>query len=124
MLLEEITILKTESEIKDDELVFKKEDIVKQLISYALGCMFGRYSPEKPGLIFANHGEKLADFKAKMPDAGFLPDEDNIIPVLYREYFSDDIMGRFKDFLKLTFGAETAIRESGLYCQGVVEEGK
>ncbi|WP_410507214.1 BREX-1 system adenine-specific DNA-methyltransferase PglX [Methanosarcina hadiensis] len=82
-------------------------DTVKELISYAVGCMFGRYSPEKEGLILANQGEKLADFKEKVPVATFLPDEDNIIPILDDEYYTDDIVGRFKEFLKLTFGAET-----------------
>lgn len=82
-------------------------DTIKELISYAVGCMFGRYSPEKEGLILANQGEKLADFKEKVPGASFLPDEDNIIPILDDEYYTDDIVNRFKEFLKLTFGAET-----------------
>ncbi|MCC4765355.1 BREX-1 system adenine-specific DNA-methyltransferase PglX [Methanosarcina sp. DH1] len=82
-------------------------DTIKELISYAVGCMFGRYSPEKEGLILANQGEKLADFKDKVPGASFLPDEDNIIPILDDEYYTDDIVGRFKEFLKFTFGAET-----------------
>lgn len=82
-------------------------DTVKEFISYAVGCMFGRYSPEKEGLILASQGEKLADFKEKVPGATFLPDEDNIIPILDDEYYMDDIVGRFKEFLKLTFGADT-----------------
>jgi len=82
-------------------------DTVKEFISYAVGCMFGRYSIDKEGLILANQGEKLADFKEKVPGATFLPDEDNIIPILDDEYYTDDIVGRFKEFLKLTFGAET-----------------
>lgn len=82
-------------------------DTIKELISYAVGCMFGRYSPEKEGLILANQGEKLADFIKKVPDATFLPDEDNIIPILDDEYYTDDIVNRFKEFLKFTFGAET-----------------
>ncbi len=105
--LAEITILKNESEIKDGELVFKKETLVKQFISYAVGCMFGRYSPDKSGLILANQGETIADFREKVPDASFMPDDDNIIPILDDDYFTDDIVGRFKDFLKVTFGAET-----------------
>ena len=105
--LEEITILKNEAEIKDGKLTFKKDVIFKQFISYAIGCMFGRYSPEKEGLILANKGEKLTDFKEKVPVASFLPDEDNIIPILDDEYYTDDIVNRFKEFLKLTFGAET-----------------
>jgi len=94
---------KTEEELETLLLT----DTIKELISYAVGCMFGRYSPEKEGLILANQGEKLADFKEKVPYASFLPDEDNIIPILDDEYYTDDIVNRFKEFLKFTFGAET-----------------
>ncbi|KKH46861.1 type IIS restriction endonuclease [Methanosarcina sp. 1.H.A.2.2] len=94
---------KTEEELE----VLLLTDTIKELISYAVGCMFGRYSPEKEGLILANQGEKLSDFKEKVPVASFLPDEDNIIPILDDEYYTDDIVNRFKEFLKLTFGAET-----------------
>jgi len=104
---EDVTILKEESEIKNDELVFKKEIIIKQFISYAVGCMFGRYSPDKEGLILANKGEIIKDFTAKVPAPSFIPDDDNIIPVLEDEYFKDDIVSRFKEFLKVTFGAES-----------------
>jgi type II restriction/modification system DNA methylase subunit YeeA len=105
--LEEITILKEETMIKGGKLTFRKDVIVKQFVSYAVGCMFGRYSIDKEGLVLANQGEKLTDFKEKVPGATFLPDEDNIIPILDDEYYTDDIVGRFKEFLKLTFGAET-----------------
>ena len=94
---------KTEEELETLLLT----DTIKELISYAVGCMFGRYSPEKEGLILASQGEKLANFKEKVPRASFLPDEDNIIPILDDEYYTDDIVNRFKEFLKLTFGAET-----------------
>ncbi|WP_281085339.1 BREX-1 system adenine-specific DNA-methyltransferase PglX, partial [Methanosarcina acetivorans] len=94
---------KTEEELE----TLLMTDTVKELVSYAVGCMFGRYSPEKEGLILANQGEKLGDFKEKVPRATFLPDEDNIIPILDDEYYTDDIVGRFKEFLKHTFGAET-----------------
>src|SRR5665811_2360394 len=103
---EDITILKDESDIKDGELVFKKEVIVKQFISYAVGCMFGRYSLDKEGLILAKRGETMKDFLAKVPAPSFMPDDDNIIPILEDEYFKDDIVSRFKEFLKVTFGAE------------------
>ena len=105
--LEDITILKDESEIKDGKLVFKKETIIKQFISYAVGCMFGRYSPDREGLILANQGETIDDFREKVPDPSFMPDDDNIIPILEDEYFTDDIVSRFKEFLKATFGAES-----------------
>jgi hypothetical protein len=79
--LDDITILKDESEINDGGLVFKKEIIIKQFISYSVGCMFGRFSPDKEGLILANKGETIKDFTAKVPAPSFMPDDDNIIPL-------------------------------------------
>jgi len=83
------------------------KDTMKELISYAVGCMFGRYSLDKPGLILANQGETIKNYLKQIPNPTFMPDEDNIIPILDDEYFSDDIVSRFKDFLKITFGKET-----------------
>jgi len=94
---------KTEEEL--DALLLT--DTVKEFISYAVGCMFGRYSPDTPGLVLANQGEGMADFSAKVPNPSFLPDDDNIIPILDDEYFTDDIVTRFREFLKVTFGNET-----------------
>jgi len=82
-------------------------DTMKELISYSVGCMFGRYSLDKTGLILANQGETLVDFKKIVPNSSFIPDDDNIIPILDDEYFTDDILGRFKEFLRITFGADT-----------------
>ena len=82
-------------------------DTIKEFISYAIGCMFGRYSPDKEGVILANQGETIDDFREKVPDASFMPDEDSIIPILEDEYFTDDIVSRFKEFLKVTFGEES-----------------
>ena len=121
--LEDITILKDEAGIKDGELVFKKETLVKQFISYAVGCMFGRYSPDKEGLILANQGETIADFRQKVPDASFMPDDDNIIPILEDEYFTDDIVGRFREFLKATFGAES-LAENLEFIAGALSKSK
>lgn len=94
---------KTEKEL--EELL--QRDTIKELISYSVGCMFGRYSLDKPGLILANQGDKLKDFLEQVPEPSFMPDDDNIIPILDDEYFTDDIVSRFKDFLKITFGRET-----------------
>ena len=80
--------------------------IANNLLSYATGCMFGRYSLDKPGLILANQGETLADYLKVIPTPTFLPDEDNIIPIVDGDYFSDDIVARFKTFLKVSFGEE------------------
>jgi len=81
-------------------------DTIKELISYAVGCMFGRYSLDKPGLILANQGDHVKDYREQVPSPSFIPDDDNIIPILDDEYFTDDIVSRFKDFLKVTFGKE------------------
>lgn len=83
-----------------------KQDAIKSFISYAVGCMFGRYSLDKPGLVLANQGERLRDHMEQVPEPSFMPDADNIIPILEDEYFEDDIMSRFKKFLKVTFGEE------------------
>ncbi|MHC1740638.1 MAG: BREX-1 system adenine-specific DNA-methyltransferase PglX [Anaerolineaceae bacterium] len=78
----------------------------QNFISYAVGCMFGRYSLNKPGLVLANQGETLQDYLRQVPDPTFLPDEDNVIPVIGGDWFQDDISERFKKFLKVTFGEE------------------
>ena len=81
-------------------------DTMRELISYAVGCMFGRYSLDKPGLILANQGETIKDYLRQVPNPTFSPDEDNVIPILEGEWFSDDITERFKKFLKITFGED------------------
>jgi len=78
-------------------------DTIKEFISYAVGCMFGRYSLDKPGLVLANQGEKIGVYLKQVPEPSFMPDADNIIPILEDEYFEDDIVDRFKEFLKVTF---------------------
>lgn len=112
--LEDITILKDETTIKDGQLVFRESEIMAQFISYAVGCMFGRYSLDKPGLILANQGETLEVYLEKLQksnskfqtldDLTYVPDDDNVIPILDNEWFEDDIVGRFYAFLKATFG--------------------
>lgn len=108
--LEEITILQEESVIEDGELQFKTNEVMAQFVSYAVGCMFGRYSLDKEGLILANQGETLKDYLDKVgktkEEVAFLPVEDNVIPVLDEEWFFDDITERFHDFLRASFGEE------------------
>ena len=104
--LEEITILQEEARIIDGKLHIDPVPVILQLISYSIGCMFGRYSLDQPGLILANQGETLADYLQRVPQPSFTPDEDNIIPVLEGEWFGDDIVGRFRAFLRAAFGAE------------------
>jgi len=73
----------------------------KSFISYAVGCMLGRYSLDEEGLIFAGGTWDPSKYSK------FFPDDDNIIPILDTEYFEDDIVGRFVEFVKVTFGEET-----------------
>jgi type II restriction/modification system DNA methylase subunit YeeA len=88
---------------------------VAAFLSYAVGCMMGRYSPDHPGLILANAGDTLCEYLDKVgkPQAEltFAPDEDGIIPVLDGEWFEDDIVARTRDFLRATFGDAT-LREN------------
>ena len=88
-------------EIKGNSYVLTKENVVKQFISYAVGCMFGRYSIDEEGLVFAG-GEFDKNKYSK-----FIPDEDNCIPITDSEYFSDDIVTRFVEFVKTIYGEET-----------------
>lgn len=88
-------------EIKGNSYVLTKENVIKQFISYAVGCMFGRYSLDEEGLVFAG-GEFDKNKYSK-----FIPDEDNCIPITDSEYFSDDIVTRFVEFLKIVYGEET-----------------
>ena len=79
-------------------------DTMRELVSYAVGCMFGRYSLDKPGLILANQGETLADYLAQVPAPSFPADDDNVIPLLDGDWFADDVTLRFRQFLRVAFG--------------------
>ncbi|MCZ2489269.1 BREX-1 system adenine-specific DNA-methyltransferase PglX [Aquirufa antheringensis] len=106
---EDITILKEETSIENGKLIFKSSEVFAQFMSYTVGCMFGRYSLDKEGVILANQGETLEDYllniEKNKDQLIFLPDDDNIIPVLDDEWFEDDIVGRFYSFLKASFGS-------------------
>jgi len=78
-------------------------DTMKEFISYGVACMFGRYSIDKPGLILANQGETVEEYLKQIPKPRFMPDDDNVIPILDADWFPDDITDRFRQFLKITF---------------------
>ncbi|NBK98942.1 MAG: BREX-1 system adenine-specific DNA-methyltransferase PglX [Erysipelotrichia bacterium] len=100
--LKDITILKSESIINDNnELEFKRDEIMKQFISYAVGVMFGRYSLDSDGLVVANLNQDYPK------DTTFEIDDDNVIPILDGEWFIDEISERFFQFVKVTFGNES-----------------
>ncbi|QBE47683.1 BREX-1 system adenine-specific DNA-methyltransferase PglX [Leucobacter triazinivorans] len=79
---------------------------VHDLASYAVGCMFGRYSLDEPGLILADQGATLQDYLAKVPSPTFEPDADNVIPIVDGDWFEDDIIERFRQFLRAAFGEQ------------------
>ena len=90
---------------KERDALFTQSAIV-DLISYAVGCMFGRYSLDEPGLILADQGSTLADYLAKVPQPTFMPDKDNVIPIVDGDWFEDDIVERFRLFLRTVFGEQ------------------
>ena len=91
-------------EVDDKEVTVHKADLqrdIKSLLSYAIGCMFGRYSLDTEGLVYAG-GEWDASKYQKFP-----VDEDNIIPICDDEYFEDDLVGRLIEFVKVVYGEES-----------------
>lgn len=84
----------------------RRSDLVRDLISYGLGCMFGRYSLDEPGLMLADQGSTLQDYLAMVPSPTFTPDADNVIPVVEGDWFEDDILERFRQFLRVAFGEQ------------------
>lgn len=119
-------------EVEDKDVTVRKADLgrdIRSFISYAVGCMFGRYSLYKDGLIFAGEPYSLEAWVNKINDQPgtisheelvraycnegvivnemFFPDEDNIIPICDDEYFEDDIVGLFVKFVKTVYGADT-----------------
>ena len=97
------------TDVPDDKVSVRRADLlrdVKSLISYAVGCTMGRYSLDKPGLVLANQGDGLDEYLEQVPDSTFKPDEDGIIPLTDIEYFHDDAIGLFVDFLRVAYGDE------------------
>ena len=80
--------------------------LLQQLISFAVGCMFGRYSIDKEGLILANQESTLDDYLEAVPNPRFMPDADNCIPICDDEWFTDDIVARFSEFVRIVFGEQ------------------
>lgn len=91
-------------EVEDKDVTVRKADLqrdIKSLISYAVGCMFGRYSLDVEGLAYAGGDWDESKYST------FIPDKDNIIPITDEEYFEDDILGLFCGWLKKVYGADT-----------------
>lgn len=95
---------------KGNKYVRTKRDEITSLLSYAVGCMFGRYSLDVDGPVLADQGATVDDYLAKMPDpthVTFMPDSDNVLPITDDEYFDDDIVRYFIDFVRTVYGEET-----------------
>ena len=90
--------------VEDKDVTVRKADLtkdIKSLISYAVGCMFGRYSLDVQGLAYAGGEWDSSKY------TNFIPDKDNIIPICDEEYFEDDIVSRFVEFIKVAYGEDT-----------------
>lgn len=90
-------------EVEDKDVTVSKADLgrdIRSLLSYAVGCMFGRYSLDEPGLVYAGGEWNSRKYST------FIPDKDNCIPITDEAYFEDDIVGQFVGWMKKAFGEE------------------
>ncbi len=87
-------------DIKGNQYILTKEDVVKSFISYGVGCIFGRYSLDEKGLVYAGGEFDINRYNR------FKPVEDNIVLITDREYFEDDLVNRFVNFVKVSFGKD------------------
>ncbi|QPL04899.1 MULTISPECIES: BREX-1 system adenine-specific DNA-methyltransferase PglX [Actinomyces] len=97
---------KTSASTQEDYRRLFVVDAVKDLISYGVGCILGRYSLDEPGLVLADQGSTLDDYLRRVPQPSVVPDVDGVIPVTDGEWFEDDIVTRFRAFLAAAFGRE------------------
>jgi hypothetical protein len=91
-------------EVEDKDVTIRKADLsrdIRSFISYAIGCIFGRYSLDEPGLVFAGGEFDIVHYKT------FLHEEDNILPIGANDYFDDDIVVRLVDFVRVVYGDAT-----------------
>lgn len=109
------------SEVEDKDVTVRKADLqrdIKSLISYAVGCMFGRYSLDEDGLIYAGGEWDNSKYDT------FIPDEDNCIPITDEEYFEDDIVGLFCAWLKKVYGEDTLEENLDFIANALGNKGK
>ena len=91
-------------EVEDRDVTVRKAELqreIKSLISYAIGCIFGRYSLDVEGLCYAGGQWDASKYKTIIPDA------DNILPICDDEYFDDDLLGKIVNFVEVVYGKET-----------------
>ncbi|WP_417547005.1 BREX-1 system adenine-specific DNA-methyltransferase PglX [Marinobacter segnicrescens] len=93
------------SDSEDNSSRFQS-DTVSEIISYAVGCMMGRYSTDVEGLILANQGDTVENYLRQIPSPRFTPDDDAILPLTDQEWFADDATNRFLEFVRVVWGDE------------------
>ena len=92
--------------LPDQYSVLERTELASELVSYGVGCMFGRYSLDVQGLVLADQGATWQDYVAKVPSPTFMPDADNVIPIVDGDWFEDDIVARLRQFLRVAFGEQ------------------
>lgn len=130
--LEDITLLKKETKIENEKLIFNKEEIIKQFLSYAVGCIMGRYSIDKAGLIMANSDDILenknseilvkdrdGNIRHEIKNPRFFPEEFGIIPVTCENVFENDIVTKVFEFIKVLYGEENFEENIRFICEAL-----
>lgn len=130
--LTDITLLKKEINIVDGELIFNQEELMKQFLSYALGCIMGRYSIDKSGLIIANSDDvmkvennkiviegKDGEIRHKIENPRFTPDAYGIVPIVREDNFENDIVKKVIEFVKAVYGEETLEENLNFIAEGL-----
>lgn len=103
----EVPVEVSDEKIAASARLASREREVKSLISYAVGCMLGRYSLDVPGLVLANQGDGIDEYLSKVPTPTFMPDADGILPITDDEYFDDDVVAMFVRFLGAAYGIDS-----------------
>lgn len=130
--LEDITLLKKETKIENERLIFNKEEIIKQFLSYAVGCIMGRYSIDKAGLIMANSDDVLenknseilvkdrdGNIRHEIKNPRFFPEEFGIIPITSENVFENDIVTKVFEFIKALYGEENFEENIRFICEAL-----
>ena len=115
-------------EVEDKYVSVRKADLqreIRSLLSYAVGCMMGRYSLDEDGLILADQGSTRADYLARIPNPTYMPDDDAIIPITDEDSVGDDdIVAHAVEFFKAAYGEETLEENLRYVADALGGEGK
>ena len=109
-------------EVPDDKVSVRRADLardVRSLVSYGVGCILGRYSLDRPGLVLADQGSTVADYLEKVPEPTLVPDADNILPITDAAWFEDDIVDSFYRFLVAAYG-EDSLGDNVAFIEGAL----